>query len=363
MRIIHLRSSEFFGGPERAILGQCRAMTDCSFVCASFVRGDAPGEFLNRAKSAGIETAAIAERFTGDFKTVGQLRSLIRRHQAQLVVCHDYKANFFAHYAVRGTDAKRVAHFRGETREDAKVRFYNWIHKLMLRRTDLVLTVSETTASILTAMGVQRDHIKVVFNAIEDEKLAPAEFERSLVEDRPMLIVAAGRLSHEKGYDVLIEALTRISSSRKYVVEIYGHGPERTRLEQQIQRCGLEGKVRLMGFVDDVLPLLQKADLMVLPSRSEGMPNILLEAWSQKLGAVCTSVGGVPEMIDHGVHGLLAPPEDSQALAIQLSRALEHPEQVVTWGEAGYERVKKMYTYRGQAELLRGIYRQAIDRN
>jgi glycosyltransferase involved in cell wall biosynthesis len=360
MRIIHLRSSEFFGGPERAILGQCRAMTECRFVCASFVQGHASSDFLNRAKAAGIETATIRERFTGDWKTVAQLRQLINRHRAQLLVCHDYKANFFGEFAVRATSARRLAHFRGETREDVRVRLYNWIHKMMLRRTDLVLTVSNKTAAILSTMGVPENNIRVVFNAIEDEKLVDPGFDRKPPQNRPMQIVAAGRLSHEKGYDVLLEALPKLSSNRAYVLDIYGHGPEQGRLQEQIRRHRLTDRVRLAGFVDDILPVLRQADLMVLPSRSEGMPNILLEAWSQKLGSVCTSVGGVPEMITDGVHGLLAPPADSAALAAQLSRALEHPEEVLAWGAAGYQRVREMYTYRAQARLLTEIYERAV---
>lgn len=359
MRVIHLRSSEFFGGPERAILGQCGAMTDCRFVCASFVRKNAQSEFLSRAEKAGIATARISERFPGDWGTVGQIRELIRRHEAKLIVCHDYKANFFGHFAVRGTSATRIAHFRGETREDIKVRIYNWIHKVMLKRARLVLTVSEKTGRILTAMGVPKEKIRVVFNAIEDEKLVDSEFERSPAANRPMSIVAAGRLSHEKGYDVLVEALARLGGAH-YTMDIYGHGPEEARLRQQIQRYDLADKVHVMGFVDDVLPVLRQADLMVLPSRSEGMPNILLEAWSQKLGTVCASVGGVPEMMEHGVQGLLVAPEEPDKLAEALDTALSHPEQVVAWGQAGYGRVRKAYTYRGQAELLGGIYRQVI---
>lgn len=361
-RILHLRSSEFFGGPERAILGQCASMPRFEFVCGCFVRPGQESVFLERAVGQGVATVRLEQAHPLDFGVSRRLRRIVETQRIDLLVSHDYKASFFARKALRGGGVRHIRHFRGATAEDLKVKLYNAIDRFVLRRLPLVLVVSEGTRRVLEGYGVDPRAIEVVPNAIEERKLAEPGFERRVREKGAFRIVAAGRLSFEKGYDVLLEALGRLGGgTREFTVEIYGHGPERRRLEEQARRAGLGSRVRFLGFVEEILPVLREADLLVLPSRSEGMPNILLEAWAQKLGVVATAVGGVPEMIDDGVNGLLAPAEDGTALARQIRRMLDDPALAIACGEAGYERVRERYNYRAQAELLGGIYSEILD--
>jgi len=359
--IIHLRSSEFFGGPERAIIGQCTSMKDHAFTCVSFVRGGVRNDFLETAKKNGIDTAEIHEAFAGDFRVVKQLRRVVGERRADIVVCHDYKANFFGLRALKNGPVSQVAHFRGATTEDRKVRLYNFINKHLLRRIPLVLTVSERSGVFLQQLGVARDRIRVVPNAIENTKLVSPEFHREILTDRPVRIVTAGRLSYEKGYDVLLRAVANIHhTAPAFKVYIYGHGPEEERLKQMAHELGIVDVVEFCGFVDAILPILHDSDWLILPSRSEGMPNVLLEAWSQKLGAVSTAVGGVPEMIEHRQSGLLSPPENANVLGDQMLYALNNPERMLAYGECGYDLVRDRYNYDRQGDLLREIYHHCV---
>jgi glycosyltransferase involved in cell wall biosynthesis len=359
--IIHLRSAEFFGGPERAILGQCRVIKEFDFVCASFVRGNAPSRFLEEARTVGIETAKIHDSFAGDFRVVGQIKKLMAQKKAAILVCHDYKANFFGRMALKNSSVKQIAHFRGYTTEDRKVRLYNFINAMLLRRMSIVLAVSEKSASLLREMGVLAKAIEVVPNAIEAEKLAPADFKRTINARKPIKAVAAGRLSYEKGCDVLLKAIARIrDDAPAFGVDIYGRGPEEKKLKHMARALNVEKVVSFRGFIDNILPVLRESDFLILPSRSEGMPNILLEAWSQKLGVLSTVVGGVPEMIEHEVSGLLAPPNDPETLAEQLLFALDNPGKMIAYGERGYELVRDRYNYHRQAGILKRIYSETI---
>lgn len=359
--IIHLRSAEFFGGPERAILGQCQALNDYKIICASFVRGDRPNRFLKEAASSGFEIAEIKDRFPGDWRVIGQIKNLIMETGARLLICHDYKANFFGRFAATKTGIPQVAHFRGYTTEDRKVRLYNYINSMLLRKIPLVLAVSEKSGLLLQSMGVPAGRIRVVPNAIEQSKLIDHEFKRIIDTSRPIRAICAGRLSYEKGYDVLINAIGRLrGESILFQVDIYGHGPEDKKLERMVKDTGLDGQVNFKGFVDDILPILRDSDFLILPSRSEGMPNILLEAWSQKLGVVATAVGGVTEMIRDGENGLLSPSEDAAKLGEKLAYALANPSRIVEFGEKGYSLVRERYNYRHQAESLHRIYNEII---
>lgn len=357
--IVHLRSSEFFGGPERAIIGQCTNVKGYNFTVASFHRGDTENVFLHKAEETALPTARITDAFAGDFRVVGQIKRLIRETKADILVCHDYKANFFGWIATRGSGIKLIAHFRGYTWEDKKVKFYNAVNAWMLRRMKTVLAVSEKSSRILQSMGVPENVIRVIPNAIEDYKLVLPDWPREVAEGKTLIGVCAGRLSAEKGQDVLVRAAASIKEKAPaFRIDIYGHGPEEVRLKKMTEELGVSDNIRFCGFVDNILPILKESDFMILPSRSEGMPNILLEAWSQKLAVISTTVGGVPEMIEDGVNGALSPPEDPERLGKVLLKMLQNRPELAKLGETGYETVRARYSYTVQGNLLKNIYQK-----
>ncbi|UCD94842.1 MAG: glycosyltransferase, partial [Candidatus Zixiibacteriota bacterium] len=319
IKILHLRSSEFFGGPERAIIGQCRSLTKFNLICVSFVRRGGGNRFLDECRKAGIETIVIRDSFPGDFRVIGQISRLVRDLQLDLVITHDYKSNVFAYYALRNAGARQVAHFRGRTAEDLKDKFYNYLNYIYLRKIPRVLTVSSTSREFLIGKGIKADAIRVVPNAIECRHPEKGDTREKRGAGAELRVVAAGRLSYEKGYDVLLRAISIIKDKApRFVVSIYGHGPEREKLLRMVEELGISDKVRFCGFIDDVKAVFGESDFLILPSRSEGMPNVILEAWSQQLGVLSTAAGGVPEMIDHNVSGLLSVPDDTRALADRL---------------------------------------------
>lgn len=363
LRIVHLRSAEFFGGPERAIIGQCKSLLDFDFLCAAFQRGSAADPFVSAAQAAELSVSVIKDSFPGDFRATKSLRHVLDEFDADILVSHDYKANIYGRCAIGGTRIKQIAHFRGYTTEDTKVRLYNRINTWFLQRAETILTVSEGSKRVLIDLGVQPQNIHVVPNAIEDHKFVPREYRKQVRESGPIRVVCAGRLSHEKGYDVLLRAIALLKNVVPvFKVDVYGHGPEERSLRTMIADFDLQASVELRGFVDDILPVLRASDLLVLPSRSEGMPNILLEAWSQKLGVVATAVGGVPEMLTDGENGLLSEPDRPRELAAKLKEALLDTHRNVMYGEAGYRLTRQRYGYDRQATVLTEIYRGVASR-
>src|SRR5205085_7777611 len=133
----------------------------------------------------------------------------------------------------------------------------------------------------------------------------------------PKLIVgAAGRLSVEKGFEVLVDAARLINSKYPHVgFVVFGEGAQRERLQQRIDRYHLGGSFVLAGFRHDLDELIRQLDLFVLPSYTEGLPNVVLEAFAAGVPVVATSVGGTPEIVQHERSGLLVPPGDASALA------------------------------------------------
>src|SRR5262249_52319646 len=132
------------------------------------------------------------------------------------------------------------------------------------------------------------------------------------------IALSVGRLSHEKAHADLVSAigyLPRTLPNIKVRLLIVGAGPERERIEQTIAALRLRDQVNLVGQVSDVSPYYELAGLFVLPSLSEGSPNVLLEAMAASLPIVATAVGGVPEIVSHDESALLIAPRDTRSMA------------------------------------------------
>jgi glycosyltransferase involved in cell wall biosynthesis len=142
------------------------------------------------------------------------------------------------------------------------------------------------------------------------------------------VVVCIGRLSKEKGHGDLLDAIALLEKKRPRTNArflIVGDGPEGHRLIAKCKRLGLDQTVHFAGFRKDIPAFYAIADLMVLPSHSEGSPNVVLEAMNAGVPIVATAAGGVPEILDGGKYGILVPVKDPPALAAALEKSLCDP--------------------------------------
>jgi len=183
-------------------------------------------------------------------------------------------------------------------------------------RADAIVAVSNDAKRDLAAfLGVAEDRVSAIPNP------APPMRERSSEKRERPLVVAAGRLVPKKGFDVLLAAFAEAPEAE---LVILGEGPERERLERRIAELGLSARARLAGFVTDPLSWFARADLFVLSSFAEGMPNVLLQAMACGCPVVATDCPSGPrEILDHGRWGRLVPPHDVQALAGAITASLK----------------------------------------
>lgn len=154
-------------------------------------------------------------------------------------------------------------------------------------------------------------------------------------------IAYVGALSHEKGVDVLLDAIAELPEVHRVALLAAGDGPARASLTEQSERLGID--VRFVGQLGDVRPVLAAADLFVLPSRTESMPAALVEAGAAGLACVATRVGSVSEIVNHEVNGLLVAPDDAGQLAAAIAALADDPTQRSAMGGAG-ERLAQRYS-------------------
>lgn len=171
------------------------------------------------------------------------------------------------------------------------------------------------------------------------------------------LIGFAGRLVASKGVDVLLHAASLLPAPARLL--ILGDGPERDLLGQMAHQLGLNGRVSFAGFRHDVRELLPVFDLLVVPSRTDGSPLIVLEAMAAGLPIVGSAVGGLPDQITHGRQGLLVPPDEPAALAKALTQLLADPALCIRMGAAGRRRATD-FSHDAMVEALQRVYADAL---
>jgi glycosyltransferase involved in cell wall biosynthesis len=287
-----------------------------------------PNAFIREAKSTGLTVHVIKERRAFDFGVIPQLQRLIRTNQPDIIQSHNLKSHFLTRLARIHHGRRWIAFHHGYTWTDLKLLTLNHLNRWSLRAPDRVITVCEPFRTRLVASGVPPDRITVLHNTVKPFA-ATAREEVAHVRQRfdvrcgLPLVLSVGRLSREKGHLDLVRATARLRDSGVPVrLVIAGEGPEHQRIEQLSHRLGVASSVVLPGHLEDVAPLYAAADIFVLPSYSEGSPNVLLEAMAAGLPIIATSVGCVPEIIQHGKSGILVNPQDPESIAAAIRAVL-----------------------------------------
>lgn len=229
----------------------------------------------------------------------------------------------------------------------------------MLRRANAVICVSKAVKADIRRLGARDVSANVVPNGID---LASWLFVPESAEPRaPPLIVACGRLAHEKGFDVAIRALAALraqGSSARMIIA--GDGPNCDSLRDLAAALHLGDAVTLPGRTDDVGGLFQDATLVVVPSLSEGQGLVAIEAMACGRAVIASRVGGLVETVVEGETGLLVEPNDATQLAYAIAGLLEDAPARARMGAAGRTRVERLYSVDRMVEQTALIYRQAL---
>jgi glycosyltransferase involved in cell wall biosynthesis len=226
--------------------------------------------------------------------------------------------------------------------------------RLAARWTDLLVCVSEAEARAAALLGRGCPPVRVVHNGVEvSAACAPLP-----LDALPLRALLPGRVCRQKGQDTLAEALLRHPElAASFQVELVGADPAGP-LPKAVRRAAQAGLCRLRPACPpgEVAALLERAAVVVLPSRWEGMPYTLLEAMAAGRCVLASAVGGVPEAVTDGVNGLLIPPEEPAALAAALFQIAAAPEQARAWGLAARETVLRKFRRDAMLAALSELY-------
>lgn len=336
-RVVAVMEATSITGPaknviEFAIRAAKRPANRFELSVIAFTRGNEHHNgFVSAARAAGVIVDVIHERFAFDLQIIPQLCAIVEARQPDVIHTHAVKSHFLVWLTRLHRRYPWIAFNRGYTRENLKVRGYNQLDRICLPKADQVVTVCRAFARDLERVGVCREKIVVRHNMVLPFTPCPEEESDKVrqtwgISPGALVLLSAGRLSPEKGHSDLIEAVSELRKmrlSRSFHLLIVGHGPEQNAIRRKIEHLGLRDLVTLAGQQRDMRPYYSVADGVVLPSHSEGSPNVLLEAMAAGIPAIATNVGGIPEIATNEQTALLVEPRNPSAMAKALFRFLE----------------------------------------
>jgi len=365
------------GGAETQVRGLSAALLERGWMVSVVTRRDVgtrEGPPLSRFEEVdGIPVIRIRSAGPGKLASlrylVGGLWALGRMGRGSIYHAHDFGTpGLMAALASRLLGGRSVVKLRTGA-SVYRSRFGSGLRRrLFLRLLALhnrVVVVNHEVEELLHSMGLPPDRVVRIPNAIDGNIFRGAS-PRSRLEARSRLglpkdlkiVLYVGRLMHVKGVDILLRAWALLPEALRKgaLLVIVGDGPERERLERMVYNRAIHHEVRFTGSRTDAADFYQAADIFVLPSRTEGLSNALLEAMASELPVVATAAGGTPDVVEDGHSGILVPGESEEGLAKGLTSMLSDPAQWEGMGVRGRARALEHAGYAVVLERLQSLY-------
>lgn len=315
--------------------------------------------FLKSLDDAGIEADVLAIPDRAYLREVALVRDLCRRYHPAIVHTHGFRPDVLDAAVARRMGVPTVTTVHGFTGGGWKVEVYERIQRFAFRWFDAVVAVSRPLANELAASGVPRQRIHTVPNAyaptVDPADRATARRKLGLSDDA-FTVGWVGRLSHEKGPDVLIDALGHLTDLPTKV-SMVGAGPAREALGARAVALGVGERITWHGVVGDAASLFRAFDVFVLSSRTEGSPMVLFEAMAAGVPVVASEVGGVPDTLS-GAEAALVPPDDPRALANAIRDVHGNRERAAAGADAARKRLVADFSVGPWLARYEELYRQ-----
>ena len=372
MKILHIISRLTYGGAASLVaqwVSQLSRLGHDVEVCTIYTAG----QFANMIESQGLlvhnfnfdPDARYKPSHKYDPRIVIKLAKLIMKGHYDIVHVHLFPTSLFVasvSLLTRGTAYITSEHNVYNRRRKSAV--FKLLDSLIYQRYQAVIAVSdEVRKALVNWLPHLGEKVVVVPNAIELERF---NFSKSQIIDarlslgiskEDIVALFAGRLATAKGLDVLLNALPHVSKPN-FKLLIAGSGPFED--EAKKQASNLVDNVIFVGLRDDIPLLLNVADMLILPSRWEGLPMILLEAMAARCPIITTPVGGIPEVITHNQTGWLVSPEDTRELAEGIETLACNSRLRSRLSHEAFNVVQKKFSVTTMVNKLTNVYYQTV---
>lgn len=334
------------------------------------------GKFTEKIQQKGVKVTDIPfERRIAplnDLIALIQLISLLKREHFDIVHTATSKAGFLGRLAAYLTGVPIILHTVHELPQNSTQNvflrwFYRKLETIAARWTEHIITVSNPNYNQIMLDGITSSQkITLIHNGINitkyDLKVDVSAKKKELgIPINAKVIGTVGRLEIPKGHKYLLQAIPLILQKiPNTMFLIIGDGMLREQLENTVKQIGLEKNVIFTGFREDLIEIMRTFDLFCLPSLWEGFGVVIAEAMACGLPVVASNVGGIPDVVENGVTGMLVLPKNVTELAETMIFLLNNPMQAQDMGQKGKERVKSLFTKERMLEKTWEVYQNCL---
>lgn len=324
IKITHIIGRLGFGGAERLLLDLCRKIDKSKFAVSVLVLQE-NNPMAGLFEEAGVDVVYFHKKSKLDFGIVRRVANHLRAEKPDIVHTHLFSADYFGGKAARLAGVTQTISTKHDILSEGAWRDY--LGRRSRQQFRKIIAISQATRDyLIREEKIPLEKIIVIYNGVEANKFYIEQ--PQIFKNDGMNIGSIGRLAKEKGHKHLIRAC-RFLKNKDWKLILAGDGPLRQDLQILARYLGIEEQIEFVGEVEDVRPFLAQMDVFVLPSVSEGLSLVILEAAMAGRVVVATRVGGVPEIITDKEDGLLFKPKSIEQLVEHINWIDEHREQAI----------------------------------
>lgn len=308
--VTHVIHSGGFYGAERMLVDHC--LTTQQYIKNTVVLITPPEELLKRFSDYGVDCVSC-----------NSLKHFIAitKNTSTIINAHNFKAQIYSWIAAKRNKLPLIFTQHGFTPRSIKQYIYMWTSILLCKTPTVsnVVCVANSIATLHRKLYISREKTHIIANGLPNKTWS------TRLHTNPK-IGFIGRLSIEKGPDLFLQTVIPLLKKQQNIQAVLlGDGPQYNALENEIERQGLSAQINLLGYQEDVNPWLAELSVLVISSRTEGTPMVLLEAMQAGVPVVAFAVGGIPDVIGHTKEGLLAEALDTKQLGYCVEKILADP--------------------------------------
>ncbi|MBP7044736.1 MAG: glycosyltransferase family 4 protein [Chloroflexi bacterium] len=367
MNVALLADNLTFGGVNRYCLDLAVELQTYPDVNLSLLAlpDQSTGWLLQAAQRLGMPVQVLPMHNTFDLQVVGELRAWLTEQKIEMLHTQDYRGNIISRLAVRAgrLPIKLVATKHGLHYFPAaspRLRLFFVLDYLTMFMADRIIAVSKDTGEDVARWRVGRK-VQVIHNGRNIPSPVTPQARQSSraalgIPRNAKVVVFVGRLTHQKGIDALVDvALGTAATMDGVTFLLVGDGPCMPDMQARVSDSS---QIRFMGQQEDVTPFYTAADVLFLPSRYEGLPMVLVEAFAHGVTAVASSVGGIPEVIVDGVNGFLCHPSDFDMMRDRLVQLLNNDALRLALGKQARHTAETSFSLEKMGRETYNLYRQ-----
>jgi glycosyltransferase involved in cell wall biosynthesis len=362
VRILFLNSIHLYGGGEVWMVTAARALGERGHAVTIVCRPD--GAMRPFAEQAAARVVPLDIHGDFDPRVIWRTAGIIRRHDIDVILTNTDKELRFAGVAARLCHQPPVICRRGIDYPLKNTPGYRLTYNTLAR---CVVANSEATKQTLVGSvpWLDPDRVHVIHNGIDPDRYRP-ERTRCLrtelgIPPAARLAGFVGRLNEQKGIVYLLDAFARVAAQLADAqLLLVGDGDLRETVAAFARERGLEDRIHLAGFREDIPDVMRTVDVCVLPSLWEGFGIVLIEAMAAGKPCVTTRISSMPEIVQDGRTGLVVPPRDADSLAVALASLLQDPALAARQGAAGLAVVRERFTLARMIDRYEDVFRACL---